>query len=65
MSQLCAVNRMNYTDEADFLVDGQYPVLVCQEGKGRKAQDSVIVMEDMIERGKGHVMPLWLAGFTY
>lgn len=65
LSQLCAVNRMNYTDEADFLVDGQYPVLVCQEGKGRKAQDSVIVMEDMIERGKGHVMPLWLAGFTY
>lgn len=65
LSQLCAVNRMNYTDEADFLVDGQCPVLVCQEGKGRKAQDSVIVMEDMIERGKGHVMPLWLAGFTY
>ena len=65
LSQLSAFSRMNYTEQADFLVDGRYPVAVCQEGKGAKADASAIVMEDMIERGKGRIIPLWLAGFTY
>ena len=65
LSQVCPVARINYTEQADFLVDGNYRVAVCQEGKGKKWDASVVVMEDMIERGKGHVIPLWLAGFTY
>ncbi len=65
LSQLCPVGQIHYTDHADFLVDEKYKVSVCQEGKGRKLESSVIVMEDMIERGKGNVIPLWLAGFTY
>lgn len=65
LSQLCPTSRIHYTEHADFLVDEKYRVSVCQEGKGHKMDSSVIVMEDMIERGKGHVIPLWLAGFTY
>lgn len=65
LSQLCPVSHINYTDHADFLVDEKYRVSICQEGKGRKLDSSVIVMEDMIERGRGNVIPLWLAGFTY
>lgn len=65
LSQLCPISRINYTDHADFLVDEKYQVAVCQEGKGHKLDSSVIVMEDMIERGRGNVIPLWLAGFTY
>lgn len=65
LSQLCPVCRTNYTDRADFLVDEKWRVAVCQEGKGRKCDASVMVMEDMIERGKGNVIPLWLAGFVY
>lgn len=65
LSQLCPKSRINYTDHADFLVDEKYQVSVCQEGKGQKLDSSVIVMEDMIERGRGNVIPLWLAGFTY
>ncbi len=65
LSQLCPMSRMNYTDRADFLVDEKYKVAICQEGKGHKFSSSVVVMEDMIERGCGHVIPLWLAGFTY
>ncbi|MDE6451904.1 MAG: AAA family ATPase, partial [Odoribacter sp.] len=65
LSQLCPVCRINYTDHADFFVDGKFRVSVCQEGKGQKFDPSLIVMEDMIERGRGNVIPLWLAGFTY
>ena len=64
LSQLCPVHRINYTDRADFLIDGMYHVNVCEEGK-EKGADDVILMEDMIERGKGNVIPLWLSGFTY
>lgn len=65
LSQLCPVGRINYADLVDFLVDERYRVAVCQEGKGNKMDSSVIVMEDMIERGRKNVVPLWLAGFTY
>lgn len=65
LSQLCPVCRINYTDQVDFLVDEKYRVVVCQEGKGHKLDTSVVVMEDMIERGRKNVVPLWLAGFTY
>lgn len=65
LSQLCPINRINYTEHADFLVDGKYEVDICKEGEKKKAEPSVIVMEDMIERGKENIIPLWLAGFTY
>lgn len=65
LSQLCPVCRINFTDQVDFLVDEKYRVALCQEGKGHKLDTSVVVMEDMIERGRKNVVPLWLAGFTY
>lgn len=65
LSQLCPISRINYTERADFLVDEQYEIAVCGEGEGRKFDASVIVMEDMIERGKGNIIPLWLTGFVY
>ena len=65
LSQVTPVCQINYTEEADFLIDEKYPVSVCPEGKGRKVKSSIWMMEDMIEKGKGKVIPLWLAGFTY
>lgn len=65
LSQLCPVNRINYTERADFLVDEKYNVNISQEGEGKKSSSSIINMEDMIERGKGNIIPLWLAGFIY
>ncbi|MEG0795817.1 MAG: AAA family ATPase [Odoribacter sp.] len=65
LSQLCPVSHINYTEQADFFVDEKYEVIVCQEGKGRHLDSSVIIMEDMIEKGKKNVIPLWLSGFTY
>lgn len=65
LSQLCPVHRIHYTEKADFLIDGVYKVNVRKEGEGGKSPDDIIVMEDMAERGKGNVLPLWLAGFVY
>lgn len=65
LSQLCPMYSMNYTEQADFLVEGRYPVTVCRGGRGGKAEAPVVRMEDMIERGRGNVVPLWLAGFVY
>lgn len=65
LSQLCPSSRINYSERADFLVDGKYEVNICREGEGKKNSPSVIGMEDMMERGRGNVIPLWLAGFTY
>lgn len=65
LSQLCPVNRISFTEKADFRIDEKYDVNVRREGeRGRMATGSII-MEDMIERGKGKVIPLWLAGFVY
>lgn len=65
LSQLCPVNRINYTDKADFLIDGRHCVSVRTEGKDEKIPNDVIIMEDMIEKGEGNTVPLWLAGFVY
>lgn len=65
LSQLCPNYRIQYTDHADFLVNGKFEVKICLEGEGKKVHSPVVVWEDMIERGEGNVIPLWLAGFTY
>lgn len=65
LSQLCPVYRIDYTEKADFLIEGNYEVSVCPEGCRAKASEKTVLMEDMAERGKGRVVPLWLAGFVY
>lgn len=65
LSQLCPGSSINYSEQSDFLVDRKYEVCICREGEGSRIQSPKIVFEDMIERGKGNVIPLWLAGFVY
>jgi len=65
LSQVCPLSQINYSEHADFLLDGKYEICVCEEGKTPKSDVPLIVMEDMIERGKGNIIPLWLAGFMY
>ncbi len=65
LSQLCPVSRINYAEKADFLVDSSYRVKVRQESRNEKVPADVLIMEDMIERGKGNIIPLWLTGFVY
>ena len=65
ISQLCAVAKLNYSGNEDLLVNQKYEVSVRQQGDKGRVRDSVILMTDMIERGKKNVIPLWLAGFVY
>lgn len=65
VSQLCPIARLNYSENADFLVNGRYNIVLRQEGDKRRIKDNLIIMTDMIERGKKNIVPLWLTGFVY
>ncbi|MCC8173721.1 MAG: hypothetical protein LIO65_04855, partial [Odoribacter sp.] len=66
LSQLYPVSTINYTPEADFFVGEQYKVNIKANDKIGKTRDkSILLMEDMIERGEGNTIPLWLTGFLY
>ena len=65
ISQLCAVARLNFSGNEDLFVNQKYEISVRQQGDKGRVRDSVILMTDMIERGKKNVIPLWLAGFVY
>ena len=65
ISQLCAVAKLNFSGNEDLFVNQKYEVSVRQQGDKGRVRDSVILMTDMIERGKKNVIPLWLAGFVY
>lgn len=61
ISQLCAVAKLNFSGNEDLFVNQKYEVSVRQQGDKGRVRDSVILMTDMIERGKKNVIPLWLA----
>ena len=63
LSQLCPVCTIECTDGADFRIDGRYDVTVCLEGEKQNGEG--IVLEDMLEKGAGNTIPLWLTGFAY
>ena len=65
ISQLCAVAKLNFSGNEDLFVNQKYEVSVRHQGDKGRVRDSVILMTDMIERGKKNVIPLWLAGFVY
>ena len=65
VSQLCGVARLNACGNEGFMVDGRREVRVVGEGEKVRVRGDTVVLEDMIERGRGRVIPLWLAGFVY
>lgn len=64
LSQMHPNHTINTTLKSDFLIDGHYQVNVCK-GCLHKCSRKILCLEDMIERGEGNVIPLWLIGFTY
>lgn len=65
LNQLSAVSKVNYSSKSDFIVDGKYNFFVdTKDSKSKKKGDSFIAT-DMIEKGKGNSIPLWLFGFLY
>lgn len=57
-------NQLKSSDKADFMVNDQFHFIV--GGKYTlPAEDVCFAAADMIEIGKGNVIPLWLFGFLY
>ncbi len=57
-------NQLKSSDKADFMVNDQFHFSV--GGKYTlPAEDACFAAADMIEIGKGNVIPLWLFGFLY
>ena len=65
LSQLFMETQINYTKEADFLINGKYKVNIVGENDIIKSKKNIIRFKDMLEKGKGNEIPLWLAGFVY
>lgn len=63
-----AKHIVTYPPQGDFLVDGQHVFEVGGAGKGfdqiKDMPDSYVVNDD-VETGFGHKIPLWLFGFLY
>lgn len=64
LNQVSAVTKVNYASKYDFLIDGKYNFFVDTKNKKQSYNDSYIAT-DMIEKGKGNNIPLWLFGFLY
>lgn len=68
MNQIQDVETIQWTGEADFLVDSRYVIEIGgkskAQGKLNNRQNAYIVKDD-IEYGVGGIIPLWLFGFLY
>ena len=65
LNQLSAVTKVNYSPKSDFLVDGKYSFFVDTKDDRAKKRGEHYMATDMIEKGKGNSIPLWLFGFLY
>lgn len=65
LNQMSNVYSVNYTPDADFLVNGEYGFTVGEKKKKSNSGNNCYIAKDMIEKGKGKEIPLWLFGFLY
>ncbi len=63
-NQLGYNNDVTRASVGDFCVNGEKCFVVGEESKAKKNDDTIFARE-MIEVGKGNVVPLWLFGFLY
>lgn len=65
LNQVNNIYQVNYSSDADFLVNGQYKFIIGKKQKKINIEGDYYIAEDMIEKGTGKVIPLWLFGFLY
>ncbi|MDG5799786.1 AAA family ATPase [Marinilabiliaceae bacterium ANBcel2] len=56
-------NRVSYSKQSDFIVDGTYKFNVVDKMADSCKNDSIWYACDMIESGSDNIIPLWLFGF--
>ncbi|PKP41606.1 MAG: AAA family ATPase [Bacteroidetes bacterium HGW-Bacteroidetes-10] len=67
-SMVSAANKVSYSDQTDFIVDGHYNFEIGGKDKGQKQLSGLkngFVAKDNIETGTGNQIPLWMFGMLY
>ena len=67
-NQLNSTNKVNTSNESDFLVNDKYTFEVGGKNKSQtqlKGLENAFVVADNIEIGFGKKIPLWMFGFLY
>ena len=67
-NQLAYHQKLNYTDQGDFLINEEYTFEIGGKNKTNKQIENVpnsYIAADNIEYGRGNKIPLWLFGFIY
>jgi len=67
-NQLAYHQKLNYTDQGDFLINEEYTFEIGGKNKTNKQIENVpnsYIAADNIEYGRGNKIPLWLFGFLY
>ncbi len=65
LNQVSNIYEVNYSSDVDFLVDEQHRFIIGKEHKKKNIEGNYYIAEDMIEKGEGNTIPLWLFGFLY
>ncbi len=68
LNQLAYMNKVNFHDSADFIVNDKYIFEIGGKRKTRKqiaGLENAYVVKDDIEVGFGDIMPLWMFGLMY
>ena len=67
-TSLSAKHKLNYTQNGDFLVDGRYTFEIGGKNKTIKqiqGVDNAYLAVDVVEKGFGYQIPLWIFVFLY
>ncbi|MGL5684088.1 MAG: AAA family ATPase [Marinifilaceae bacterium] len=64
ISQINPKHSIHVGTKCDLQIDNKFQVNICK-GCLQKCTKKVLCLEDMIERGEGNTIPLWLFGFIY
>ncbi|WP_462318740.1 AAA family ATPase [Marinilabilia sp.] len=65
-NQVGYLSRINYNNEADFLVDEDKPFFIGGRNIEKKSKNKKgYFARDMVEIGSGNQIPLWLFGFLF
>ena len=64
-NQLQQVARLQYSNQADFLVNDSVLLEVGGPGKKTASRDNLFIVKDGIDHGAGRTIPLWLFGMLY
>lgn len=68
MNQIQGIETIQWTSEADFLVDDRFIIEIGGKSKARgklKNRKDAYIVKDDIEYGVAGIIPLWLFGFLY